>query len=69
VDGQRVAKESRALVYLQPGVHEIKYMCPGWTATDGLPGIQFRFSRGTRYKLDCVGRTLATVAIEPIGGA
>ena len=69
VDGHAVAKESRGLVYLQPGAHEIKFMCPGWTIIDGYPEIQFNFSRGKRYKLECVGRTVATVAIEPIGGA
>jgi hypothetical protein len=67
VDGHRVAKENRNLVYLKPGAHEIKYMCPGWEFVDGFPGIEFEFSLGKRYQLVCVGRTLATVAIEPIG--
>jgi hypothetical protein len=69
VDGHRVTKENRSLVYLQPGVHEIKFMCPGWRYIDGYPAIVFDFARGKRYKLECVGRTLDTAAIEPIGGA
>jgi hypothetical protein len=69
VDGHPVAKGSRNLVWLQPGTHKIKFMCPGWGFVDGLPEIQFDFSLGKRYKFECIGRDVSAVAIEPIEGA
>ena len=69
VDGHPVSKENRHLVYLKPGVHGIRYMCPGWHYIDGLPGIRFEFSIGKRYKFVCAGRDITTVTIEPVGGA
>lgn len=53
IDGQAVPDAQHFGVWVSPGSHKVKFLCPGWMFIDGYPAIRHRFEAGRRYELIC----------------